>query len=93
MSNETKIPERTIRNCAGFLVINPAWTHWADDRIASLEAQLAEARKDVGRLDWLVERGVAWRGCYDETWLEGEWIYREHDPRQEIDNEMKGQNA
>jgi hypothetical protein len=38
------------------------------DRIKRLE-------KDSERLHWLLKRGLAWRGCYDGHWLEGEWLY------------------
>ena len=40
----------------------------ANDRIKRLE-------KDSERLHWLLKRGLAWRGCYNGHWLEGEWLY------------------
>ena len=38
------------------------------DRIKRLE-------EDSDRLHWLLKRGLAWRGCYNGHWLEGEWLY------------------
>lgn len=40
----------------------------AQDRIKRLE-------KDSERLAWLLKTGLAWRGCYNGHWLEGEWLY------------------
>lgn len=40
----------------------------AQQRIKRLE-------KDSERLAWLLKRGLAWRGCYNGHWLEGEWLY------------------
>jgi len=47
-------------------------TQWdlkaAKDRIKLLE-------KDSQRLNWLLDRGLAWRDCYNDWWKEGEWLY------------------
>ena len=40
----------------------------ANERIKRLE-------EDSDRLHWLLKRGLAWRGCYNGHWLEGEWLY------------------
>ena len=50
--------------------------------IDSLEAQLAEARKDSERLDWVISR-LYWIDGIDE-------IARGTTPREAIDNAMKG---
>jgi hypothetical protein len=38
------------------------------DRIKRLE-------EDSQRLNWLLNRGLAWRDCYDDWWKKGEWLY------------------
>jgi hypothetical protein len=40
----------------------------ANQRIKRLE-------EDSHRLNWLLNRGVAWRDCYNDWWKEGEWLY------------------
>ena len=40
----------------------------AKQRIKRLE-------KDSERLAWLLQTGLAWRGCYNDHWIEGEWLY------------------
>ena len=50
---------------------------------------LQNLRKDSERLDWLLERGIAWKGCYtDKDWQEGEWLYGIQDARSQIDAAM-----
>lgn len=38
------------------------------DRVKRLE-------KDSKRLAWLLETGLAWRGCYNRYWDEGKWLH------------------
>ena len=40
-----------------------------------LKERIKRLEKDSDRLHWLLKRGLAWRGCYDGHWLEGEWLY------------------
>lgn len=40
---------------------------------------------DADRFRWLINHGLAWRGCYDLYWLEGEWLYHWQDARGIID--------
>lgn len=61
----------------------------ANAYIDALEARVAELEADSKRLDWLLRRGVAWRGCYNEWWSEGEWLYEKGKPRDIIDEAME----
>ena len=45
--------------------------------------------KDSERLQWLLNRGLAWRDCYDDHWIEGEWLYAEQDAIETIDKAME----
>ena len=50
----------------------------AKDRINLLE-------KDSQRLNWLLDRGLAWRDCYNDWWKEGEWLYASQSALEIID--------
>lgn len=52
----------------------------------------SEESKDLIRFEWLIQRGVAWRGCFQGTWKEGEWLYAIQDARKEIDEAMHEEN-
>lgn len=41
-------------------------------------------RRDKEIVDFLLRQGVAWRGCYEGTWAEGEWLYDFQDGRNTI---------
>ena len=43
---------------------------------------------DAIRFQWLIRRGVAWRGCYEGDWKENEWLYEMQGARKEIDAAM-----
>lgn len=45
----------------------------------------SETIRDAERFQWLIKRGVAWRGCYNDCWLENEWLYGVQNARKEID--------
>lgn len=49
----------------------------------------AETIKDAERFEWLINRGVAWRDCYDNIWKEGEWLYDWQDARKQIDHAIE----
>jgi len=57
--------------------------------LKQLRTEIAEMTADYDRFQWLLKQGVAWRGCYLGGWMEGEWLYSEHNSRQEID-EFRG---
>lgn len=46
-----------------------------ENRIDRLEEESQQLEKDSKRLAWLLEKGLAWRGCYNDYWIEGEWLY------------------
>lgn len=50
----------------------------ASQRIKRLE-------EDSQRLNWLLNRGLAWRDCYNDWWKEGEWLYASQSALQTID--------
>jgi hypothetical protein len=45
------------------------------ERIKRLEKDSERLEKDSERLAWLLQTGLAWRGCYNDHWIEGEWLY------------------
>lgn len=47
----------------------------AADEIQRLKDHIKQLEEDSERLNWLLNRGVAWRDCYDGYWKEGEWLY------------------
>jgi len=49
-----------------------------NDRIKLME-------EDSERLHWLLNRGLAWRDCYDDHWINGEWLYASQDAIETID--------
>jgi hypothetical protein len=53
------------------------------------EPLMEELIKDSERLDWLLKQGIAWRGCYEGDWKEGEWLYEVQDARAQIDEAME----
>lgn len=74
----------------GCELLDPAGTIW--DHAKKLEAQLAEARRDSERLDWLLKTGLCWKGCDKENppehWVVGEnteWLYGQNRGRERLD--------
>ena len=68
----------------------------ADKIVGSTDGLDAETLADAERFQWLLKRGLAWRGCYDAFWREGEWLYAEQNGRHEVDIAMsisKASNA
>jgi hypothetical protein len=47
------------------------WKQLAAVRLAYIK----QLEKDSERLAWLLKTGLAWRDCYDDHWVEGEWLY------------------
>lgn len=43
---------------------------------------------DFERFQWLINQGVAWKGCYNKDWAEGEWAYAMLGARDAIDKAM-----
>ena len=37
--------------------------------------RIKRLEKDSERLAWLLKTGLAWRGCYNDCWIEGTWLY------------------
>jgi predicted nuclease with TOPRIM domain len=65
---------------------------WAKRTIEQLERELNAANdrikrleEDSERLNWLLDRGLAWRDCYDDFWKEGEWLYASQSALETID--------
>ena len=50
----------------------------SNNRIKRLE-------EDSQRLNWLLNRGLAWRDCYDDWWKKGEWLYVSQSALETID--------
>jgi predicted RNase H-like nuclease (RuvC/YqgF family) len=46
-----------------------------EHKLNAAQKRIKRLEKDSERLHWLLKRGLAWRGCYDGHWLEGEWLY------------------
>lgn len=53
-----------------------------NDDVDEIKGVLADAE----RFQWLIRRGVAWRGCYQGDWKPGEWLYDIQNARKELDN-------
>ena len=45
------------------------------EAVKELKRRIKRLEEDSDRLHWLLKRGLAWRGCYNGHWLEGEWLY------------------
>ena len=52
---------------------------------AKLEERIKRLEEDSQRLNWLLNRGLAWRDCYNDWWKEGEWLYASQSALQTID--------
>lgn len=53
---------------------------------------IKDAPKDAARFRWLLSQGLAWQGCYDEVWQDGEWLYECQDAREVIDEAIAEAN-
>lgn len=71
-------PLATMYDIAGEMKRMERELNAANERINRL-------KKDSERLQWLLNRGLAWRDCYDDNWIEGEWLYAEQDALATID--------
>jgi len=45
------------------------------DENQKLKERIKRLEDDEQRLNWLLNRGLAWRDCYNDWWKEGEWLY------------------
>ena len=52
---------------------------------AKLEERIKRLEEDSQRLNWLLNRGLAWRGCYNDWWKAGEWLYASQSALETID--------
>jgi predicted nuclease with TOPRIM domain len=52
---------------------------------AKLEERIKRLEEDSQRLNWLLNRGLAWRECYNDWWKEGEWLYASQSALETID--------
>lgn len=50
-----------------------------------LDEENLRLEEDSQRLNWLLNRGLAWRDCYNDTWIEGEWLYASQNALEIID--------
>lgn len=48
---------------------------WTMGERAKLMEQVKQLKEDSKRFNWLLKTGLAWRGCYNVNWIEGEWLY------------------
>ena len=68
------------------------WDWCRADFARQLERELNAANQrikrlneDSQRLNWLLNRGLAWRDCYNDWWKEGEWLYASQSALETID--------
>ena len=47
--------------------------------------RIKQLEKDSERLAWLLKTGLAWRGCYNDWWKAGEWLYASQSALETID--------
>ena len=52
---------------------------------AKLEERIKRLEEDSQRLNWLLNRGLAWRDCYNDWWKAGEWLYASQSALETID--------
>lgn len=50
-----------------------------------LDEENLRLEEDSQRLNWLLNRGLAWRDCYNDCWIEGEWLYASQSALEIID--------
>ena len=56
-----------------------------EDRYFAALERIKRLEEDSQRLNWLLNRGLAWRDCYNDWWKEGEWLYASQSALQTID--------
>jgi hypothetical protein len=56
-----------------------------DEENLRLKERIKRLEKDSQRLNWLLDRGLAWRDCYNDWWKEGEWLYASQSALEIID--------
>jgi hypothetical protein len=56
-----------------------------DEENLRLKDRIKLLEKDSQRLNWLLNRGLAWRDCYNDWWKEGEWLYASQSALEIID--------
>ena len=66
------------KNKHAVLVVDVVLNEDRAERIKQLE-------KDSERLAWLIKTGLAWRGCYNDCWIEGTWLYASQSALETID--------
>ena len=66
------------KNKHAVLVVDVVLNEDRAERIKQLE-------KDSERLAWLIKTGLAWRGCYNDWWIEGTWLYASQSALETID--------
>lgn len=78
------------------VVISPEAYEELYEIARTLERELNEANErikrleeDSQRLNWLLNRGLAWRDCYDDWWKKGEWLYASQSALETIDKAME----
>jgi predicted nuclease with TOPRIM domain len=58
---------------------------WLNDKIDAASQRIKRLEEDSQRLNWLLNRGLAWRDCYDDWWKKGEWLYASQSALETID--------
>jgi len=56
-----------------------------DEENLRLQERIKRLEEDSQRLNWLLNRGLAWRDCYNDWWKEGEWLYASQSALEIID--------
>ena len=84
---ERNWPRPVTRHLACANEIADQWTHTKHTEGISeiIEQHFSEDVADAERFRWLIKQGLAWRECYDESWLKGEWLYEAQNARAVVD--------
>ena len=53
--------------------------------VRELQDRIKRLEEDSQRLNWLLNRGLAWRDCYNDWWKEREWLYASQSALEIID--------
>ena len=57
--------------------------------VRQYQERIKRLEEDSQRLNWLLNRGLAWRDCYDDWWKKGEWLYASQSALKTIDKARK----
>jgi hypothetical protein len=79
------VSEDKLRELLSQLWLQDISADEAFDELEDLINRIKRLEEDSQRLNWLLNRGLAWRDCYNDWWKEGEWLYASQSALEIID--------